>query len=69
MSAAGVNNFGYTEADDKDADFGASNEQTAEVSYLDHEEQDTVDDENVGYGDADRHGCWPRFVAVLRSNW
>ncbi|KAL5965302.1 Polycystin-2 [Taenia solium] len=44
------------------------NEQEAEAVFLDNTLYDFAD-KQLGYGDADTHGCWHRFCACLRSKF
>ncbi|VDD75321.1 unnamed protein product [Mesocestoides corti] len=43
-------------------------EHEAESVFLDNERQE-VENETLGYGDADKYGCWHRFCAFTRSTF
>lgn len=44
------------------------NEQEPEAVFLDNTPYD-FEDKQLGYGDADTHGCWHQFRACMRSKF
>ncbi|KAH9277542.1 Polycystic kidney disease 2-like 1 protein [Echinococcus granulosus] len=44
------------------------NEQEAEAVFLDNTHYN-FEDKQLGYGDADTHGCWHRFCGFMRKFW
>ena len=42
-------------------------EQEAEGVVIDPDTIGSIENTNLGYGDADTHGCWYRFRSSMRS--